>query len=107
MVADSQYLAGKQRRLSTWVIIILDRPGIRLRLFCNVNHLSKFVVFCYHLSRTNGVWLYILNVINHRKFDDKRHIIYVNGGARCHDTELGRLMEDFFAKILAILTIRK
>ena len=38
------------------------------------------------------------NVINHRKFDDKRHIIYVNGKARCHDTELGRLMEDFFCE---------
>ena len=31
-------------------------------------------------------------------FDDKRHIIYVNGAARCHDTELGRLMEDFFCQ---------
>ena len=31
-------------------------------------------------------------------FDDKKHIIYVNGAARCHDTELGRLMEDFFCQ---------
>ena len=39
-----------------------------------------------------------MNTINHKKFDDKRHIIYVNGAARCHDTELGRLMEDFFCQ---------
>lgn len=36
------------------------------------------------------------DVETHEKFNDKRHIIYVNGAARCSSTELGRLMEDFF-----------
>lgn len=38
------------------------------------------------------------NIKDHKHFDDKRHIIYVNGEARCSTTELGRLMEDFFCE---------
>ena len=39
-----------------------------------------------------------MNINNHKQFDDKRHIIYVNGAARCSTTKLGRLMEDFFCE---------
>lgn len=39
-----------------------------------------------------------MDVDDHKQFDDKRHIIYVNGAARCSTTELGRLMEDFFCE---------
>ncbi len=39
-----------------------------------------------------------MNTDDHKQFNDKRHIIYVNGAARCSTTELGRLMEDFFCE---------
>ena len=37
-----------------------------------------------------------MDIDDHKQFKDKRHIIYVNGAARCGTTEIGRLMEDFF-----------
>ncbi len=37
-----------------------------------------------------------MDIDDHKQFKDKRHIIYVNGAARCGTTEIGQLMEDFF-----------